>query len=96
MSDLLPLNAGRMPIGPYFMQFVEHELHIVLASAPEQVIVCLDLDAALDMADWLGLARPRLYAIVMRDGLEAFKAWARTEYHLLKPGDSHVIDSRQK
>lgn len=87
MSDPLPLNAGRMPIGPYVMQFVEHELHIVLASAPEQVIVRLDLDAALDMADWLGLARQRLYAIVMHDRLEAFKVRVRAEYHLPQDGD---------
>ena len=95
MSELLPLNAGRMPIGPYLMQFVESELHIALAGAPEQVIVCLDLDAALDLADWLGLARQRLYAIVMRDGLETFKARERAEYHLPpppEPEDSHMIN----
>ena len=82
MSSPLPLNAGRFPIGPYIVQFVEQELHIAQADNPEQVILRLDLEAALDLADWLGLARQRLYAAVMHDSLERFKAQARAAYHL--------------
>ena len=82
MSSPLPLNAGRFPIGPYIVQFVEEELCIAQADEPEQVILRLDLEAALDLTDWLGLARQRLYAAVMHDSLERFKAQARAEYHL--------------
>ena len=84
MSSPLPLNAGRFPIGPYIVQFVEEELCIAQADEPELVILRLDLEAALDLTDWLGLARQRLYATMMHDGLERFKA--RAEYHLPEPG----------
>ncbi|MGB8345294.1 MAG: hypothetical protein WCD86_10450 [Ktedonobacteraceae bacterium] len=73
MSSHLPLNAGRFPIGPYVVQFVEQELHIAQADEMEQVILRLDLEAALDLTDWLALSRQRLFATVMSDGLEMFK-----------------------
>jgi len=82
MSDLLPLNAGRFPIGAYVVQFVEQELCIVQASEPEQVILLLEPEAALDLTDWLALSRQRLYETVMHDSLETFKAQVRTQYHL--------------
>ncbi|MGB8346274.1 MAG: hypothetical protein WCD86_15430 [Ktedonobacteraceae bacterium] len=81
MSSHPPLNAGRFPIGPYVVQFVEQELCFAQASEPEQVILRLDLDAAPDLTDWLALSRQRLFATVMHDGLERFKAQVRAEYH---------------
>jgi hypothetical protein len=77
MSNNLLRNAGRM-------QIVEQELSIAQASVPEQVIVRLDAEATLGLADWLALCRGRLFQAVMRDGLEAFKAQVRAEYHLPK------------
>lgn len=82
MSDYEPLNAGRFLIGPYIVQFVKSELRIAQASDPEQVIVRMEREAALELADWLGLCRKRLYQTVMHDGLEVFKAQVRNEYHL--------------
>ncbi|MGB8343466.1 MAG: hypothetical protein WCD86_01215 [Ktedonobacteraceae bacterium] len=85
MNSYLPLNTGQMWIGPYVVQFVGSDLLIAPASEPEQVIVRLEEIAALELAEWLGLSHLRLYATVMRDGLEAFKAQVRAEYHLPEP-----------
>jgi len=81
---LLP-NPDRRQIGPYVVQFVAKELQIVLANAPEQALVCLEMEAALELADWLALCRGRVYQTVMRDGLEMVKAQIRAEYHLPEP-----------
>ncbi|HVB60657.1 MAG TPA: hypothetical protein VNE61_05625 [Ktedonobacteraceae bacterium] len=81
MSSHPPPNAGRFPIGPYVVQFVEQELCFAQASEP---------DAALDLTDWLALSRQRLFATVMHDGLETFKARVRTEYHLPEPEESEA------
>ncbi len=99
MSDYEPLDAGRFLIGAYIVQFVKSELRIAEANEPEQVIVRMEREAALELADWLALCRRYLYQTVMRDGLETFKAQVRAEYHLPPPeesDDSHVIDPRQK
>src|SRR5579863_4168068 len=85
MSNHFPLNTGQVRIGSYVVQFVGSDLLIAPASAPEQVIVRLEETAALELAEWLGLSRLRLYATVMRDGLEALKARVRAEYHLPEP-----------
>ncbi|MGB8345560.1 MAG: hypothetical protein WCD86_11805 [Ktedonobacteraceae bacterium] len=81
---LLPRPDPRQ-IGPYVVQFVEHELQIALASAPGQALVCMEAEAALELADWLALCRGRLFQTAMRDGLELFKAQVRAEYHLPEP-----------
>ena len=97
MSDYEPLDAGRFLIGPYIVQFVKNELRIAQASEPEQVIVRMEREAALELADWLALCRRFLYQTVLHDGLEAFKAQVRTEHHLPpEPEDSHVIDPWQQ
>jgi len=85
MSRPLLPNPDRRQIGPYVVQFVGSDLLIGQASAPEQALVCLDGEAALELADWLGLSRSRLYQTVMHDGLEAFKAQVRAEFHLPEP-----------
>jgi len=74
-----------MRVGPYVVQFVGSELLIAQASAPEQMIMRLEEEAALQLAEWLGLSRLRLYQTVMRDGLEAVKAQIRAEFHLPEP-----------
>ncbi|HVB75422.1 MAG TPA: hypothetical protein VNE38_17885 [Ktedonobacteraceae bacterium] len=85
MSGYFPLNTGQVRIGPYVVRFVGSDLLIAQASEPEQALVRLEEEAALELAEWLGLSRLRLYATVMRDGLEAFKAQVRAEYHLPEP-----------
>ncbi|MGB8348499.1 MAG: hypothetical protein WCD86_26705 [Ktedonobacteraceae bacterium] len=85
MSDYEPLDAGRFLIGPYVVQFVKSELRITLAREPEQVIVRMEREAALELADWLALCRRHLYQTVMREGKEMFKAQVRAEYHLPEP-----------
>lgn len=85
MSQQLPLNTGQLRIGAYLMQFVGNELFIASASEPEQALVRLEEEDALQLAEWLCVTRQRLYQAVMRDGLEAFKAQARAEYHLPEP-----------
>jgi len=85
MSNHFPLNTGPMRIGSYVMQFVGNDLFIALESEPEQALVRLEEKAALELAEWLGLSRQRLFAMVMRDGLEAVKAQIRAEYHLPEP-----------
>jgi hypothetical protein len=85
MTNHLPLNTGQMRIGSYLMQFVGNELFIALASEPDQALVRLEEEAALELAEWLGLSRLRLFHTVMRDGLEAFKAQVRADYHLPEP-----------
>ncbi|HVB61868.1 MAG TPA: hypothetical protein VNE61_11790 [Ktedonobacteraceae bacterium] len=93
MNSYLPLNTGQTRIGPYVAQFVGSDLLIAQASAPEQPLVRLEETAALELTEWLGLSRPRLFAMVMRDGLEGFKAQVRAEYHLPEPEEpeEHVI-----
>ncbi|MGB8345800.1 MAG: hypothetical protein WCD86_13015 [Ktedonobacteraceae bacterium] len=96
MSDYEPLDAGRFLIGAYIVQFVKSELRIALANEPEQVIVRMEREAALELTDWLAFCRRYLYQTVMRDGLETFKAQVRTEHHLPPESeDNHVIDPRQ-
>lgn len=85
MSQTLLLNPDPKQIGPYVVQFVGSELHIAPASEPGQALVCLDGETALELIDWLGLSRPQLFMTVMRDGLEAFKAQIRAEFHLPEP-----------
>ena len=85
MSNHFPLNIRQIRIGSYVVQFVGSDLFIALESEPEQVMVRLEETAALELAEWLGLSRLRLYQTVMRDGLEAFKAQVRAEYHLPEP-----------
>jgi hypothetical protein len=87
MSESLPLNAGQVSIGAYVMQFVGNELLIALANEPQQVIVRLQEEDALHLAEWLGFARPRLFQAVMRHGLEAFKAQVRAEFHSPEPDE---------
>lgn len=87
MSQQLPLNTGQVRIGSYLMQFVGNELFIASASEPEEALVRLEETAALQLAEWLGISRLRLYQAVMRDGLEAFKAQVRAEYHLPEPDE---------
>ncbi|HVB61220.1 MAG TPA: hypothetical protein VNE61_08530 [Ktedonobacteraceae bacterium] len=77
---LLP-NPERRQIGPYVVRFVAKALQIALASAPEQALVNMEMEAALELADWLALCRGRLYQTVMRDGLEMVKAQIRAGYH---------------
>ena len=64
------------------MQFVKSELRIAEAREPEQVIVRMEREAALELADWLALCRRYLYQTVMREGVETFKTQVRAEYHL--------------
>lgn len=85
MTNPVALNTGQMRIGSYVMQFVGNELVIALANEPEQALIRLQEEDALQLAEWLGLSRLRLYQTVMRDGLEAFKAQIRAEYHLPEP-----------
>ena len=85
-GPLLP-NPDRMQIGPYIVQLVAKELQIAQVDEPEQALVRLDLAAVLDLAQWLTLSRQCLYTTVMRDGLEAFKAQIRAEYHLPEPDE---------
>ena len=85
MSRPLPLNTGQVQIGSYVVQFVGNDLLIARATEPDMALVRLDEGAALQLAEWLGLSRLRLYQTVMRDGLEAFKAQVRAEYHLPEP-----------
>ena len=85
MSKQVPVNTGQVRVGAYVMQFVGNELFIALASAPEQALVRLAEEDALQLAEWLGVTRQRLYQTVMRAGLEAFKAQVRAEYHLPEP-----------
>ena len=82
MSEYEPLDAGRFLIGPYIVQFVKSELRIAEAREPEQVIVRMEREAALELADWLALCRRYLYQTVMREGVETFKTQVRAEYHL--------------
>jgi len=82
MSEYEPLDAGRFLIGPYIVQFVKSELRIAEAREPEQVIVRMEREAALELTDWLALCRRYLYQIVMREGVETFKTQVRAEYHL--------------
>lgn len=85
MSKPFPVNTGQVRIGLYVMQFVGNELFIGLMSEPEQALVRLPEEDALQLAEWLGLSRLRLFQTVMRDGLEAFKAQVRAEHHLPEP-----------
>jgi hypothetical protein len=85
MSKHVPVNTGQVQIGAYVMQFVGNELFIAQASEPEQALVRLQEEDALQLAEWLGISRPRLLQAVMRDGLETFKAQIRAEYHLPEP-----------
>lgn len=85
MSSHLPLNTGQVRIGSYVAQFVGDDLLIAQASEPEQALVRLDEEAALQLAEWLGLARPRLFQAVMHNGPETVKAQIRAEYHLPEP-----------
>lgn len=78
-------NPDRRRIGPYVVQFVGSDLLIAQANEPEQALVRLDGDVALELIDWLGLSRPQLFLTVMREGLETFKAQVRKEYHLPEP-----------
>jgi hypothetical protein len=85
MSKQLPLNTGQIHIGSYVIQFVGNDLFIAQASEPEQALVRLEETAALQLAEWLGSAHSRLFQAVMHNGLEAFKAQVREEYHLPEP-----------
>lgn len=85
MSKKFPLNTIQLHIDPYVMQFVGSDLLIAQATEPEQTLVRLNEEAALQLAEWLGLVRPRLFQTVMRDGLETFKTQIRAEYHLPEP-----------
>lgn len=85
MSEQPPSNAGQAYIGAYVMQFVDNELLIARANEPEQVIVRLEEEDALCMAEWFGFARPRLFQAVMRNGLEALREQVRVEFHSPEP-----------
>ena len=85
MSKPPLLNPDPKQIGPYVALFVGSELHIAPASEPERALVRLEGETALELIDWLGLSRPQLFMTVMRDGLEAFKAQIRAEFHLPEP-----------
>lgn len=85
MSKHVPVNTGQVRIGAYMMQFVGNDLFIASANEPEQTLLRLQEKDALQLAEWLGISRPRLFQAVMRDGLETFKAQVRADYHLSEP-----------
>lgn len=87
MSQPPLLNPEPKQIGSYVVRFVGNELHIALATEPEQALVRLEGETALELIDWLGLSRPQLFLTVMRDGLETFKAQVRAEFHLPEPAE---------
>ncbi|MGB8347898.1 MAG: hypothetical protein WCD86_23665 [Ktedonobacteraceae bacterium] len=86
MADYLLLNTGRILVGEaYFVEIVNSELCLSLASNPEQVVAILDVRTTLDLADWLGIQRKHLYGVVMRTNVEAFKTRVRAEHNLPEP-----------
>jgi hypothetical protein len=85
MNERPPLNAGQARIGAYVMQFAGNELLIALANEPEQVIVRLQEEDALHLAEWFGFICPQLFQTVMHNGLEALREQVRVEFHSPEP-----------
>ena len=90
MASHHSLNVSLMYFGPYTVQFVDNQLHVALASDPITDILYMDAETTLDLANWLALYRKTLFAIVMRDRVEALKAQVRAEYDLIEPEERAI------